>query len=179
MVKVDGRRAVRAALGLLALGALAACGETRPPDISKLDPKVQRDYAKHGRLTGGPIVLRTGRAREEPGRVGIGVNAYLWRAALDTLDFVPIAQADPFGGVIISEWYRPAEKPDERFRVTVLIKDTRLRASAVEVSVHKQVRAPDGGWLDAQVDSKLARELEDRILTRARELRLADVRATG
>ncbi|GBD42351.1 hypothetical protein HRbin39_01742 [bacterium HR39] len=179
MANPHGRRVVRAAFGLIALAALAACGESRPPDIPKLDPKVQRDYEKHGSLTGGPLVLRTGREREEPGRVGIGVNAYLWRAALDTLDFVPIAQADPFGGVIISEWYRPAEKPDERFRITVLIKDTRLRASAVEVSVHKQVRAPDGGWLDAPVDEKLARELEDRILTRARELRLTDVRETG
>jgi len=179
MAKVHGRRAVRAVLGLLALATLGACGETRAPDIPQLDPKVQRDYEKHGSLTGGPIVLRTGRAREEPGRVGIGVNVYLWRAALDTLDFVPIAQADPFGGVIVSEWYRPAERPDERFRITVLIKDTRLRASAVEVSVHKQLRAPDGGWLDAPVDETLARELEDRILTRARELRLADVRETG
>ena len=72
---------------------------------------------------------------------GIGVNSYLWRASLDTLSFMPLASADPWGGVIITDWYSDPATPDERFKATVYILDTRLRADALAVTVHKQVRA--------------------------------------
>src|SRR4051794_41160264 len=49
----------------------------------------------------------------------LGVNAYLWRATLDTLNFMPLASADPVGGVVISDWYAAPDKPDEHMKVTV------------------------------------------------------------
>ncbi len=182
MHAIAARPAARLLAAAIAIVGLAACSgvETKPPDVPLDNPDVYRDYQKYGRLFGEEgLVFRAGRAEDDRGVTGIGVNAYLWRAALDVLDFVPIASADPFGGVIITEWYRPAESPDERFKITVLIKDRQLRASALEVSVHKQKRAPDGGWVDVAATDRLAREIEDRILTRARELRIADVRPTG
>ncbi len=177
-----GIRAARLAVAVLFPFVLAACGsvQTRPPDVPLDDPDVKRDFDKYGRMFGeDAFVFSTERKRAEPGATGIGVNAYLWRATLDVLDFVPIASADPFGGLVVTEWYRPEETPDERFKITVLIKDRRLRASALEVSVHKQRRASDGGWVDVAAPDELARQIEDRILTRARELRIADVRPTG
>jgi hypothetical protein len=103
------------------------------------------------------------------------VNTYLWQASLESLDFMPLAQADSAGGVIITDWYAPAETPEERFKITVYILDAALRADALKVAVFRQV---DGskGWADAPVDKATASGLEDNILTRARELRLA---ATG
>ena len=105
----------------------------------------------------------------------IAVNSYLWQASLESLDFMPLAQADSAGGVIITDWFAPAETPEERFKVTVYILDTALRADALKVAVFRQV---DGskGWVDAPVDKGTASGLEENILTRARELRLA---ATG
>ena len=109
---------------------------------------------------------------------GIGVNAYLWRAALETIDFLPLVQADPFGGVIISDWYSP-ESPDERFKLNVYILDTELRADAVKVAVFRQTNAEDG-WRDAPLaDAGTATKIEDSILTRARELRIAALNASG
>src|SRR5438094_6111773 len=48
--------------------------------------------------------------------VGVAVNAYLWRASLDTINFIPLVSADPFGGVIITDWYTPAASPTERMK---------------------------------------------------------------
>ncbi len=102
----------------------------------------------------------------------LGVNSYLWHATLDTLSFIPLASADPFGGVIITDWYSAPQVPNERMKVTVYILDRNLRADGLKVAVFRQVKGADG-WADAQVASDTATKLEDAILTRARELRLA------
>ncbi len=105
---------------------------------------------------------------------GVAVNAYLWRASLDTINFIPLVSADPFGGVIITDWYTPAETPNERMKVQVTILDRELRADGVRVSVFKQQTAPRGGnWVDAQVDPRTNIDIENAILTRARQLRIA------
>lgn len=104
---------------------------------------------------------------------GIGVNSYLWRASLDTLSFMPLASADPWGGIIITDWYVNPEKPDERFKATVYILDTRLRADALNVAIFKQV-ASGGGWVDSAVTAQTETDIENAILTRARQLRLAN-----
>ena len=102
----------------------------------------------------------------------LGVNGFLWRASLDTLNFMPLASADPVGGVIISDWYAAPDKPDEHMKVTIYILDKRLRADAVKVSVFRQVRGANG-WTDAQVNPDTGVKLENAILARARELHLA------
>lgn len=103
-----------------------------------------------------------------------GVNAFLWRATLEQLDFLPLAQVDPFGGVVITDWYADPAAPSERLRATAYILDTNLRADALKVSVFKQVRN-GSEWVDAQVDADTAREVENAILTRARALYIATV----
>ncbi len=102
------------------------------------------------------------------------MNAFLWRASLDTINFIPLISADPFGGVIITDWYTPAESPNERLKVQVTILDRELRADGVRVSVFKQqTNAKGGGWVDAQVDPHTNTDIENAILTRARQLRVA------
>lgn len=104
-----------------------------------------------------------------------GVNPYLWRASLDTLEDLPLAgQPDPIGGVIVYDWRAFPEAPDERIKATVFILDTRLRADGVKVSVFRQVNE-NGEWVDAEVDPATPIQLENRILERARRLRLAEV----
>jgi hypothetical protein len=111
-------------------------------------------------------------------RVTLGVNSYLWHASLNTLAFMPLSSADPFGGVIISDWYSAPENPNERMKVTVYILDRRLRADGLKVSVFRQTLS-GSGWVDAQVSGDTAHKLEDAILTRARELRLASEGSSG
>ncbi|HBH26655.1 MAG TPA: DUF3576 domain-containing protein [Rhodospirillaceae bacterium] len=105
---------------------------------------------------------------------GIVVNGYLWRAALDTVSFTPLSSVDPFGGVILTDWYSPPEEPGERLKLNVFITGSQLRAEGVTVRVFRQVRK-DGGWADTDSDLSTGRTIEDAILTRARQLRLAQV----
>ena len=100
----------------------------------------------------------------------IGVNSYLWRAALEAVSFAPLLQADSNGGVIVTDWYANPGNPNERVKVTVTILDQDLRADALRVAASRQV-AQGGAWVDAPVQAATVQKLEDIILTKARELR--------
>ena len=104
----------------------------------------------------------------------IGVNAYLWRAALDTLSFAPLIQADANSGVIITDWYSNPQSPGERVKVTATILDQDLRADALRVAASRQINQ-GGAWVDAPVAAATVQKLEDIILTRARDLRRTTV----
>jgi hypothetical protein len=164
-----GRTLVRGALFMVAALALSACsmfrGDDGPAGQSRADDNRDR----------GGISLFGGGGDSGGGEAGIGVNSYLWRASLDTLNFMPLASADPFGGVIITDWYSDATTPNERFKATVYILDTRLRADALNVSIFRQTQT-NGAWADASVDPDTEIQIENAILTRARQLRLATVR---
>ena len=115
------------------------------------------------------------RSVSDQAEAGIGVNSYLWRSSLDVLSFMPLSEVDPFGGVIITDWYSNPEAPTERFRATVFILDTRLRADALSVQIFKQLAAEDGRWVDAAVDPATRIQIENAILTRARQLRISQI----
>jgi hypothetical protein len=125
-------------------------------------------------LFGGPSKGQT-----SPGSGGIAVNSYLWRATLDSISFMPLASADPFGGVIITDWYSPADSKDERFKVNIFILGRELRADGVRASVFRQRRDASGQWVDASVDQTTGTGLENSILTRARQMRLSTAAAAN
>lgn len=100
----------------------------------------------------------------------IGVNAYLWRAALETVSFMPLIQTDSNGGVLVTDWYTNPKNPGERVKVTVSILDQDLRADALRVAASRQVQS-SGQWVDAPVQAATVQKLEDIILTKARDLR--------
>lgn len=104
------------------------------------------------------------------------VNAYLWRAALDTLSFIPIAQADPLGGTILTEWYQMPENPYERVKINAFIMGSALRTDALKLTLFRQ-EARNGRWVDVAIDPSTVTELEETILNRARQLRVAEKHA--
>jgi hypothetical protein len=104
----------------------------------------------------------------------IGVNSYLWRAALDTLSFAPMAQVDSAGGVIVTDWYANPNSPGERVKVTATILDADLRADALRVAASRQVMQ-NGQWVEAPVAAATVQKLEEIILTKARDLRRSTV----
>lgn len=159
---------------LAALLLLGACGDMGGERDNPLTPEEQREV-RRGKLTGEDGWNLLGGGSSDDGAAAgarLGVNSFLWRATLDTLSFMPLSSADPFGGVILTEWYEDPKTPGERFKVNALILDTTLRADAVKVKLFKQARM-QGSWQDTEVSPQLGRSLEDTILTRARELRVA------
>lgn len=163
-----GRTLSKAALCLIAAAALSACSMFQP-DSNRQPGQSRIEHDSNGGI---PLLGGGGGGHD---RGGIGVNSFLWRASLDTLSFMPLASADPFGGVIITDWYADAAAPTERFKATVYILDTRLRADALNVSIFRQTQV-NGAWADATVDPQTEIQIENAILTRARQLRLSNVR---
>jgi len=154
-------RGVATGVLALSLSALAAC--------SSSGPKTQSD-------SGGLFGLGRGKSAPAAEQPTIGVNGYLWRATLDTLAFMPLASADPYGGVVITDWYVNPEKADERFKCTVYILDARLRADGLNVAVFKQTRDASGTWVDAPSAGQTETDIENAILTKARQLKLSNIR---
>lgn len=125
---------------------------------------------------GGLPFVGRGEAKTPAQTQSIGVNSFLWRASLDTLAFMPLLNADPWGGVINYDWYANPQTPNERFKATVFILDSRLRADALNVSITKQVKTETGEWTAAPVAAQTETDLENAILTKARQLNLARTR---
>jgi hypothetical protein len=135
--------------------------------------------AKRGKITGDEgLSLFGGNSRSDADSYGggIAVNSFLWRASLDALSFAPLANVDPHGGVIITDWYEDPASKGEKFKLNVLILGKKLRADGVRVSVFKRTKSAAGEWEDAAVSKTVNRELEDKILTRARELRIKNAK---
>ncbi len=164
-----------------ALGLLAACGtgdteQQYPDDFKRGDPyRTLEDepsvFGEGGFSIGGES--ESG-GQEAIGGGGLGVNGFLWRASLDTISFMPVNSADPFGGVIITDWHAMPETPDERFKMNVYILGRALRADGVRVAVFRQARDPQqADWVDVPVGDETAEKIEDAILVRARQLRFA------
>jgi hypothetical protein len=164
---------------LIAVAPMSACsffgkGEAKYP--SGLDRSTTGDdiYGEKESVFGndGLAIFGGKKKGATDGSTGIGVNSFLWRASLDTVSFMPLASADPFGGVIITDWYSSEEKPNERFKINVFILDKQLVSNGIKAKVFRQVKSR-GGWKDSNVSDDTARQMEDAILTRARQLRVA------
>ena len=166
-------------LGIFGIFLLTACGNVNSDpsvyeDVNSSKGKNTTALGSDGSTVGGDDGLLSifGKDRKTEGGSGIGVNNYLWRASLDTISFMPLASADPFGGVIITDWYTPPETPAERFKMNVYILGRQLRADGVRVAVFRQNRDGDN-WIDAAVTKTTSVNLENEILNRARQLRFA------
>jgi hypothetical protein len=164
-MKQFGRLSILAAMTTAA--ALTACASSDKGGAQQVgQPKAQK-------ASGGFLGLGRDEKKEETPQ--IGVNTFLYHATLETLSFMPLVQSDPFGGVIITDWTSDHSAPNERFKATVYILDTRLRADGLKVNLFKQVNGANG-WQDAAVSPDATTQIENAILSKARELRLSTLR---
>lgn len=196
MISMTGGR-VRARIlisGILCVGALALSGcsdktwEFAYPE-SQADERLPAKYSNEkptnssiGSEDGGiDLFGMFGKGGKDGGGqgggAGIGVNSFLWRASLDTVSFMPLTSADPFGGVIITDWYTPPEARSERFKMNIYILGRQLRADGIRVAIFRQAQDGKGLWIDAAVKNNTATTMENQILTRARQLRVASASA--
>lgn len=176
------RRVVSLAASLTIAAGLAACGGISPdaanPDAKNIGTPTDSHGAplrsagsSEGSIFGPGGMFGKKSSDNGGGAPGVAVNAFLWRASLDTIAFMPLASADPFGGVVITDWYANPDTPNERFKVNVFILSRDLQSDGLRVSVFHQVKSKDGMWADSTVPSDMATKLENAILLRARQLR--------
>src|SRR3954447_5310301 len=170
-VPASGRASAALLWGMLGVTLLLGACNGVKPEAKFPDPDEEKRY-RYGSILGGEggftlLGPRRADANAQQDAQGIGVNSYLWRASLDTLAFLPIVSADPFGGVILTDWYSPPETPNERFKVNLYILDRQLRADGIRISVFRQQRgnagagagAAAGDWRDAGVSTETASRL--------------------
>lgn len=100
----------------------------------------------------------------------IGVNAYLWRATLDTLSFMPMKSADHNGGLILTEWKINPGNDKERTKVDIIILGRKLTADSIKVTVHRQLSTTNG-WIDETPRPGASINIRNAILMQARLLR--------
>lgn len=168
---------LRSLLALLTVVfSVAACSDdgVKVTPTPEMGPSRERAAGPNQSIFG-PGGLSFGAGSEQPKDLGegaiLGVNAYLWRASLDTVSFMPITGADPFGGTIVTDWYTAPNSPGERYKLNVYILGRELRSDGIKVSVFRQVQGK-GGWADAPAPATMGTALEDTILTKARQLRI-------
>ena len=158
--------------------ALSGCGNVRTKNDEEIITKRERQYKGYGKFFGEDALLFGGHDKlQKKPDVGLGVNKFLWRATLDTLSFMPLQTVDPFGGVIVTDWYTDpnarslkGKKHEERVRVNVRILDRMLRADGLSITVFRQV-FKNGRWVTAPVAKGTAEKLENAILKKARQFK--------
>ena len=158
---------------------LSSCAgeEGSVPDLMTIGGETV-DMSKRETIFGGDLLtFGDGPKRAAPGGgIGIGVNAFLWRASLDVVSSWPVSSADPFGGVIITDWYAPLETPRERFKFNIFILGRALRADGVRVSIFKQIMNARGEWQQAALQTDTQTLVENSILTRAQQFRAGSLK---
>jgi len=165
---------------LISLTHLACCssielGEPPPPapdPMEKEQLKLQNNQKEGKSLVDG---LLDSVLPDNKGSTGIGVNTYLWRATLETLSFMPLSSADPFGGVIVTDWYSKNEAPNEKYKIVAYIIGTQLRVDALKINVFKKIKNENGDWIDQESHSEMSLNIEDSILTKAKQYRMANI----
>ena len=131
----------------------------------------RREDKTKGHLLAEPLFTTSKKKNETS---GIGVNTYIWKASLETTAFLPKKSLDPFGGTLITDWYSPPEAPNERLKVEIMITGRALTADGVKVSVFREKKNIRGEWVSAPVDPETLLKFEETILSRARELKIAE-----
>jgi hypothetical protein len=114
--------------------------------------------------------------KKESAGGGVGVNTFLWRATLDTLSFMPLVSADPFGGVIITDWHSTSEFSKEKFKIVAYLIGSELRVDGVKISIFKKIKDTEGNWVDKKSSKILQNKVEDAILTKARKYKIQNIK---
>jgi hypothetical protein len=166
-------RGIAAATVIGAALALTACGSGKTTTTRVTENVNETTRAGASNQRRGPVSIRKDYVKgAKRNTAEVRVNRYAWQAALDSVSFMPLRTSDPYGGVIATDWYSPAKNPNERIRVNVRVGGPELRSNTVAVTVFRETRVNiRGAWRAAKVNPRTAQDLENVILSRARELR--------
>jgi hypothetical protein len=160
-------------LSILIVLLVAGCNNVSKDNAPPVE-KADKRKLGFGSIAGEDFLTFGGPRKNTGPSNNLSVNQYLWQASLQTLEFLPLASIDSSGGVIVTDWYSTSTAPNEKVKVCVYILSNILRADAIKVIVYKQIRAANGNWIQAASCAQTATDLENIILTKARQLKIQD-----
>lgn len=150
---------------------ISSCTSTKVIKNDEITSPEDQKYKHLGKLFGDDSLIIGESKKYSNDNEVIKVNKYLWRAALDVISFMPLKIIDPFGGVIVTEWYSPPKITNERIKVNILVLSGKLRVNGIKVSIFRQI-LDNNQWVEAEVNEQSNHDLEDAMLTRAREIKV-------
>ena len=103
--------------------------------------------------------------------IAMSVNPFLWKGALETIDFMPLNSADQVGGTIITDWYSTSANPNERCKLNIFISGKRLNTENLRVTTFCQ-EFKDPSWINKKVNQEDNIKIENAILNKAKKLKL-------
>ena len=103
--------------------------------------------------------------------ISMPVNVYLWRGALETINFMPLSSTDPIGGTIITDWYSTSENQSERCKLNIFISGKSLNTENLKVTSFCQ-EFNNQIWVNKKTEKENNKKIENAILNRAKKLRL-------
>lgn len=158
---------------VLLLGVVVGCNPTIERGDAEYKPQTSEERRENDMKSlvtksDDPIVIYGGKKSSDIGAGGSGFSgSYLWRAALDSISFMPLISVDSNSGVILTDWYASPQSPNEKFKFNILVLSSELQISSIKVSAFRQVQSVSGQWKSAEVSRELVRTVEDNILKRA------------
>ena len=181
---------------------LISCNETRGIDASKLEAQTRGEIIKRSGTTfaggtpekerlaladaenrlrsGGGVLGQKGLSlggiknskKTTATTIGLPINPYLWKGSLETIDFMPLSSADPFAGIIITDWYANQSAPNERCKINIFIKGYEMKTDNLKVNTFCQSLS-NGQWVDIKNNIDNDARLENAILNKAKKIRLS------
>jgi hypothetical protein len=121
----------------------------------------------------GGISFGTNEGNNTVSSIGMPINPYLWKGSLETIGFMPLSSADPFGGIIITDWYSDGQNINERCKINIFIKGLALKTSNLKVNTFCQ-SFENNRWIDLPTSASQSAQLENAILNKAKRIKLAN-----
>ena len=143
------------------------------------DKKNQMEDAQNRLRTGGGLFGKKGglslfgeKNSNNVTSAGMPINPYLWKGSLETIDFMPLISADPFAGVILTDWYSGNTEEFERCKINIFIKGLELNSQNLKVNTFCQSLNTQNIWIDNKSDNSNDIKIENAIFNKAKKLKL-------
>ena len=145
------------------------------------NPELALWDAENRLLTGGGLLGKKnslswgGEEKNESGTisaVGMPINPYLWKASIETINFMPLSSTDPFAGTIITDWYTSSANTQERCKLNVFINGQQLKTENLKVLSFCQTLT-NNQWVNTSTNNEDNIKLENAILNKAKKLKLS------
>ena len=166
ILKFIPKKILLSLIGIILLGFVSSCGIYAPSDARKVSPNSQERVKKNleegkglsmKKLMGGSGGTNYQFASSNP----------MWRATLEILDFLPLANVDYSGGIISTDWYNEGTASDESIKITVRFLTNEIRSDGLKIIVHKKRCNIQQKCTVKKISSTLEQELQVAILKKA------------
>ena len=143
-------------------------------DGEKIEPNVQKRAEAEAKKGGGIILF--GGDKKNSGTIDFSSTNVMWRAALKTLNFLPLVSADYSAGLIVTDWYSEQKLGKEQIKIQVSFLSNDLKSESIVVSSFKRICEPNGICTNSSVNESVNKEIKDSIITNARLLKIEETK---